>query len=327
VPEGGSASLVDEQGRPVQDGTLKSKPSKDEPAEIPASEPVCGKVAERPKPITIAVTPEPWELPAGGPISKMAIVPQAAAVPGLRSRTIETIGHRGACDIAYSPDARILATRSADGAIRLWDADNGNFLHAIVAHDAAITGLTWSPDGTMLASASRDAPVRIWDAATGRRLMVLKGDAEFWSVAWSPTGRFLAAGAARGMLHFWEFASKDGSESSRFATGREGWRPVARGVSTRAGRVADPDTSVESLAWSPDGVTVARESDSQLEIWDAEACQRCKSIDCYVNRKIAWSFDGKMLASGTAGTVRAWPKQTFTLRSENGAVLDRHEAA
>src|SRR5438094_974842 len=83
--------------------------------------------------------------------------------------------HRGyLATSALSPDGKKLATGGLDGIVRVWDADTGEFLRALVGHNSYVYGLAWSPDGTVLASAgSFDGTARLWDAATGMPLRVL----------------------------------------------------------------------------------------------------------------------------------------------------------
>jgi len=272
-------------------------------------------------------------------MSKMALVQQPSALEGVRSWTIETIGHRGSETlVAYSPDGRWLATSCSDETIRLWDAATGAFVRAIVAHDRSISGICWSPDGTILASASGDRTVRLWEPESGRRLLTLQGEQGFGPVAWSPDGRRLAAAmpsALSGGTQIWEFTGAD----PRYATGRrEGWQQVARGVITRVIRPRhivtlvwcnDGNTlicgasssgaylcNVQSgefrillkgnqnyagnIALSPDGMTLASTSDP-VTLWNLDTGQLVREFpsDVRADRCLAWSPDGSLLAGGS----------------------------
>jgi WD40 repeat protein len=79
--------------------------------------------------------------------------------------------------VAWSPDARLLASAGSDGTVRLWDASTGTEVRTLTGHsgkDPYPWRLAFSHDGKRLASAiqyagpDRSSEIRIWETDTGR---------------------------------------------------------------------------------------------------------------------------------------------------------------
>jgi COMPASS component SWD3 len=84
-------------------------------------------------------------------------------------------GHsRAVSQVRISPDGCWIASASADGSVRLWDASTGQHMDTLVGHMAGVSCLAWSPDSQTLASGSDDKAIRLWDRVTGRPKMTAK---------------------------------------------------------------------------------------------------------------------------------------------------------
>ncbi|NUQ64799.1 MAG: protein kinase [Pirellulales bacterium] len=253
------------------------------------------------KPVPIQITPEPSDSPAGAPMSEMALVAQPAAIPGVRSWTVETIGHRHAVRAAaYRPDGQVLATAGDDGAVRLWAPDTGKLLQLLAGHDRPVNGLAWSPDGTCLASASDDQTIRFWDVRSGRLLRSVRSEGgAIATVAWSRDGMALASGDGEGNILLLDPAS---GKALRTWKGHNG--------------------AVLSLAWLPDGTMLASAGiDKTWKSWDAKSGEIQHTLAmAEAVWPMALSPDGKTLAAlfveGEAGKVRLLDAATGQLNRE-----------
>lgn len=208
-------------------------------------------------------------------------------------------GHTGAVRRAvFSPDGMRIATASADGTAKIWDAASGNELLTLQASSKGwVDSVAFSSDGKLLATAGDDKTARIWDSVTGKELLTLKGHLDWVSgVAFNPDGSILASSSADGAIKVWDVHtgkevltlreedgaqipsmafSSDGSMIADVANSnsglREGWTSVWN-VSTgrRLFTVRGHTTNIESVAFSHDSAHfVTAGDDSTAKIWDA----------------------------------------------------------
>jgi WD40 repeat protein/serine/threonine protein kinase len=202
-------------------------------------------------------------------------------------------GHSDAVHgVAYSPDGTRLASASADGTVKVWDAITGQELLTLRGHTGAVGAVAYSPDGKQLASAS-DKTVRLWDAATGQVIRTFLGHAGgVSSVAFSPDGRRLISGGNDSHSHVrvWDVTS-----------GREVRFSPLKG-----------DSEFPSVAYSPDGRWLASATDGAIvRVWDATTGElKHDLVESWV---AAFSPDGTWLATGSPGTVKVWDVATGQL--------------
>ena len=68
---------------------------------------------------------------------------------------------------AFSPDGKLLASVSVDGALRTWDAATGQLLHTIPASQQVVFGVTFTPDGRHLVTSGGDGEVHVYAVHLG----------------------------------------------------------------------------------------------------------------------------------------------------------------
>ncbi len=95
--------------------------------------------------------------------------------------------------LAFSPEGLQLAAGDRYGVLYIWDANDGQLLLDLQAHQKSISSLAYSPDGRTLATAGYDAMARLWDASSATSLgEMIGGTFAIPAIAFTPDGSSLA---------------------------------------------------------------------------------------------------------------------------------------
>jgi WD40 repeat protein len=170
-------------------------------------------------------------------------------------------------------------------------------LRTITAHAGNARSTALSQDGQRLATVGSDATVKLWDVATGQLRQTLRGHAGWVNaVAFSPDGQRLASAGQDLTVRVWDLAK---GELLLTYTGHAG----NRGPGYQ-----------DAVAFSSDGERIASACDGPvIKVWNAATGANICSLqhdrfDPVIH--LAFSADGKWLASASYNSVKLWDAAT-----------------
>jgi RNA polymerase sigma factor (sigma-70 family) len=193
--------------------------------------------------------------------------------------------------LTFTPDGKRVAVTLLGNEVQLLDVGTGKVVTTFPPGTAG-TGCVFSPDGKRMAAGGYDADkevyfARIWEVGTGKELAHFPaarfpGNGGKCALAFSPDGAKLAGGGwGDGRLHLWDAAT--GKELTTFP---------------KIG------SEVQSIAFAPDGKTVAAAADS-IHLYDPNTGKERFQLERRA-RGLAFSRDGSVLTGAVSGAIYRW---------------------
>ena len=272
---------------------------------------------------------------SGGLRPAPATTSRRAGVPGLDASN----GFRGGPPeiyyLAWSANGRSLAAGGRDGTLVVWDARARDSPVRLAGHERAVLGLAWHPRNRRLASASDDGTVRLWDVDSREHTVIATLGVGAKGVEWSPDGSRLAVTDGEGGVGIWDAAARIRLRHAR-VHGKRVYRPswsadgntlVTAGMDGDVCVLSVPDLRVVSRmsagsrervwdsALSSDGACVAcGHGDGAVRVWAVRESHEIAILEGHVSRVlcVAFSPDGRLLASATDGEIRLWRREDWT---------------
>lgn len=218
--------------------------------------------------------------------------------------------------LSWSPDGRSLAVGS--GQVQIIDpltgavkqtfpkslasagSSGGSHLSSMNPFSGGnmVYATAWSPDGTLMATSLNGAAygnvVEVWNVITGQVINTFRGQSHGQnsgvnSLSWSHDGKDIVSAAYDGTVQVWD------AHTSKVIFNQKGL-PYA--------------------TWAPTGTNVAFISDANtIQVWNVATNKMVTSHSGATNNDLAWSPDGKQIASGSGRNVVIWDATTGTTTS------------
>lgn len=256
-------------------------------------------------------------------------------------REFRTLEGRGVSveNVAFSRDGKLLAGGGRDGVVRLWDVSSGASVGVIRAGANGVSSVAFSPRVRMLASADGTRMIKLWDVPSGRQIGRLTGEANesISQVVFSPDGQTLASASGivtdgvvgNGKVKIWKLGARLPSRVMEhdFSVASVAYSSDGKLLSSVLGdtiKVWDLSRDVQplvigdgveflsarSVAFGPGdkylvGSAGGMDTESILFAWDVDTGRQLAKVhgDVYRINAVAFSDDGKVLASGGADRV------------------------
>ncbi len=223
--------------------------------------------------------------------------------------------------MTLSPDCRVLAGSTWEGAVAFWDVGSGNLQSMLESEEHPWSLLAFSPNGQILAdgrvtdpgvsaSSRSDHMVILWDMSTRQALArhefeLLPGEG-LMGLVFSPDSRSLAVAGGERKAWVWDVASSEVKID------------LGSHLTTRGKYI-----HFYSVAFSPDRQTLATgDWDGTVHLWDLASGQLQASLKLggAQVRSLVFSPDGRTLAAGDGdGTVRLADVRTGQVLATLGA--------
>jgi len=175
----------------------------------------------------------------------------------------------------FSPDGRMVLTRTSDGAAHIWSSKSGGQLCPPLRHSGPVTAAVFAPDSRRLVTAGADGVLKLWDLANPAslepRCLHPVSFRDLTGAEWSPDGSRIVT--ANGLATAWVWDSSTGDQ-----------------VGGELIHQAEGFTSVRAR-WGHDGQRLVTAAGGAFRVWDGTTLSPLTpSIPVLTNKALTATF-------------------------------------
>lgn len=213
--------------------------------------------------------------------------------------------------VAFHSDGKILASISADNAVRLWQIDSDLSLRVLDTPTSSIAALAFRPERHIIALGLTDNTIRLYNERSGKDIRTLsEHDGPIRDLAYNPSGTILASASKDGTIRLWDMNNTGVNDALRVLPGHRG--------------------GVTAVAFGPDGsLLVSGGEDRLVKVWNATSGKLRRTLRGHGDgiTCVAFGTRGTLIASGSRdGSVRLWnagvSRPPRSLRGHTDAITD-----
>jgi WD40 repeat protein len=220
------------------------------------------------------------------------------------------VGHsRAIWSVDISPNDEAVATASADGTVRIWDAMTGD-VKGTLNIQKPVRAVAFSPDGELLLTAHEDGTAYLWD---WRQAVIVRAfighSAAIVSAAFSPDGQHIATASSDHTVRVWDASYTD---FIAYAC-TQVWRDFTEDERNQFGlRDQEPTCPQFGMLAAQEPLPSTQPLETTLPIW--------------TNIPALTSTDTPIF-SPTVTTLTSTPSPTLTVTPTSSATLEWHFSA
>lgn len=205
-------------------------------------------------------------------------------------------------DVIWSPDGTKLAVSSGPR-VWIWDFVNQTTLFELSGHPSAVTDIAWSPLVPVLIAVGNNGAIASWNPETGEVIAPVSETLYLSGVSFSPDGAYMIS-VQDSNLFLYNFITQEDLDFAAVHTDR-----------------------IYEVDWSFNGVAlVSASADGTMCVWDVETGECFQVLESQSDGvgSVAWSSDGRYIASGGSFTTLIWDvakwEPIFRMRGHSMAI-------